>query len=196
MTEIDIQTEENLRQVFKKFNPYMVWLWRLGFRRWINSWPGVGGRIMVITHTGRKSGLRRQTPLNYAIVDGELYCTAGFGSQSDWYRNILAHPQVEVWLPDGWWAGLAEDASQDARRLALLRQVIIASGVVAPLMGINPHRLSDDEFARVMDGYQLIHIRRTTRLSGSGGPGDLAWIWAPVLLAALLLLFARRRLRK
>ena len=66
----------------------------------------LSGQIMVLTHTGRKSGLRRRTPVNYALVDGEVYCTAGFGQISDWYRNILANPQVEVWLPDGWWAGV------------------------------------------------------------------------------------------
>lgn len=187
--------ENKMRLIFKKFNPLMIWFWRLGFRRWVNAWPSVGGRIMVITHKGRKSGLRRQTPVNYAEVNGEIYCTAGFGSVSDWYRNMLAHPQVEIWLPDGWWAAEAKDISQDAQRLPLLREVIIASGIVGPLMGVDPRKMDDAEFAQLTKEYKLVQIQPTRRLYGTGGPGDLAWIWIPaglVLLVSLLWIKPKR----
>ena len=149
MTTLNPDTENTLRQVFKRFNPFMVGLFRLGLGWMVNFWPAVGGRIMVITHTGRKSGLRRRTPVNYAPIDGDLYCTAGFGAASDWYRNILANPEVEVWLPGDWRRGRAEDISQDPRRIPLLRQVIIASGVVGPLFGVNPHKMDDAAFDQV-----------------------------------------------
>jgi deazaflavin-dependent oxidoreductase (nitroreductase family) len=192
---IDPQMEERLRQGFKKINPLMIWLWRLGFRRWINLWPAVGGQIMVITHTGRKSRQRRQTPVNYAEVKGEIYCTAGFGQSSDWYRNLLAEPQIEIWLPDSRWAATAEDISDDPQRLALLRKVIIASGIVAPMLGLDPRRVSEADFDKMTEKYRLIHIHRTKPLGGPGGPGDLAWIWAPVILLLGLLLYRRLRLR-
>ena len=114
MTTIDPQTAAKMRQGFKYFNKFMLLMWRLGLGKWVNFWPEVGGQIMVLTHTGRKTGLKRQTPVNYALVEGELYCTAGFGQLADWYRNIMAEPRVEVWLPDGWWTGLAEEVT-DAR---------------------------------------------------------------------------------
>jgi deazaflavin-dependent oxidoreductase (nitroreductase family) len=192
---IDPQMEEKLRQVFKQFNPLMIWMWRLGFRRWINLWPAVGGQIMVITHTGRKSGRRRRTPVNYAIVDGEVYCTAGFGQLTDWYRNILANPQIEIWLPESRWAGTAEDISDDLQRLPLLRKVIIASGVVAPLLGLDPRKISEADFDRITQKYRLLRIRRTHPMSGPGGPGDLAWIWATVIILLGLVFLRRRRLR-
>jgi len=188
-------TENTMRQAFKRFNPFMVGLFRLGLGWAVNFWPKVGGRIMVITHTGRKSGLRRRTPVNYAPIDGDLYCTAGFGAASDWYRNILANPEVEVWLPWEWRRGRAEDVSQDPRRIPLLRQVIIASGVVGPMVGVNPHKMNDAEFDRVTSKYRLVRIRLKERLSGPGGPGDLAWAWIPVALVAALLLFGSRRRR-
>ncbi|MEW5987425.1 MAG: nitroreductase family deazaflavin-dependent oxidoreductase, partial [Chloroflexota bacterium] len=145
MTTLTPRTEERLRQIFKRFNNFMVLLWRLGFGRWFDAWPEVGGLIMVITHTGRKTGRQRRTPVNYAIVDGEVYCTAGFGRISDWYRNVRVNPQVEVWLPDGWWAGVVEDVSQDERRIQLMRAVAIGSGFAARAFGLNPHTLSDEE---------------------------------------------------
>ena len=68
----DPQFEEKLRQGFKYLNKFMLLLWRLGLGNLLNAWPDVGGRIMVITHTGRKTGLKRQTPVNYTIIDGEV----------------------------------------------------------------------------------------------------------------------------
>ena len=182
--------------MFKRFNRYMVWLWRLGFRRWINIWPSVFGRIMVLTHIGRKSGLRRQTPVNYAFVDGDLYCTVGFGPVSDWYRNILVNPNVEVWLPDSWWSGVAEDISDDERRVSLLREVVIASGFAGPMFGVNPNTMSEQELATATKEYRLIRIQLTQRLNGPGGPGDLAWVWIPISLALALIVLLSKFVRR
>lgn len=192
MSAISSQTEARLRQAFKRFNRFMLLIWRLGLGRWVNVWPAVGGRIMVINHTGRKTGQPRHTPVNYAEVGGELYCTAGFGAASDWYRNILANPVVDVWLADGWWTGTATDVSDSPQRLPLLRQVLIGSGLVAPALGIDPARLSDQELAAVTESYRLIHIRREAARTGPGGPADLAWVW-PLSTGLLFILLLRRR---
>jgi len=147
------------RRIFKRFNRFMLLMWRLGLGRWINAWPAVGGRIMVLGHTGRRSGLRRQTPLNYAQGNGDIYCTAGFGPGSDWYRNLLANPEVEVWLPGGRRTGRAEDISGCAGHVRLLRQVLIASGFAARLAGINPCSISDAELQKLAADYRLVRIR-------------------------------------
>jgi deazaflavin-dependent oxidoreductase (nitroreductase family) len=194
MTTIDPHVEENLRQGFKQFNRFMMLMWRLGLGRWVNAWPEVGGRIMVITHTGRKTGIKRQTPLNYTIADGEIYCTAGFGSKSDWYRNIMANPDVDIWLPDGWWAGVAEEVTDDQARMPLLRQVLIDSGFAARAAGIDPVTKTNEELNTATADYRLIHIRRTKACTGPGGPGDLAWVWPLATLILLpLVLFRRKR---
>jgi deazaflavin-dependent oxidoreductase (nitroreductase family) len=170
-------------------------MWRLGLGPWLSLWPDVGGRIMVISTTGRKSGQARCTPLNYAIVDGELYCTAGFGAVSDWYKNACANPRVEVWLPEGWWAGTAEDVTGCERRLELLRAVLRGSGVVAPLVGVDPRRLGDQALASATATYRLVHIRRDEARTGPGGPGDLMWVWPTATHVLLLALLLRRRPR-
>ena len=186
-------TEEMLRQVFKRFNAFMLLLWRLGLGGWVNAWPPVGGRIMVLTHIGRKTGLRRRTPVNYAEIDGDVYCTAGFGGVSDWYRNLLANPNVEVWLPNGWWVGVAEDVTDAPDHLYLMRQVLIASGFAAMVAGIDARRIDDADLAAVTQDYRLVHIRRTRPYMGPGGPNDLAWIWPLATLLLLLRLMTRPR---
>ena len=184
------QIREVLRQFFKFFNRFMLLFWRLGLGPWMGAGPEMLGRYMVITHTGRKSGLRRQTPVNYAIVDGEVYCVAGFGKTSDWYRNLLADPRVEVWLPEGWWEGVAEEITGPQARPALMRQVIIGSGFAGRAAGLDPYKMSDAELEQATADYRLIHIRRNTPRTGPGGPGDLVWVWP---LATLVLLLSRRR---
>lgn len=186
-------TEERLRQGFRQLNRFMLLMWRLGLGGWLNAWPAVGGRIMVLTHTGRKTGRRRQTPVNYAIVDGDIYCTAGFGRGSDWYRNIRACPQVEVWLPEGWWAGRAEEIGEAEERLPRMRAVLIASGFAAYLAGINPGKMSDQELERVTAKYRLLRIRRTAARTGPQGPGDLAWVWPLATMLLLPVALLRRR---
>lgn len=185
--------EEWLRQGFKQFNRFMLLMWRLGLGRGVNGWPSVGGRIMVLVHTGRKSGLRRYTPVNYAMIDGEIYCTAGFGRTSDWYRNIQTNPEVELWLPDGWWTAVAEDISDSDWRLPLLRQVLIDSGFAARAAGINPHVMTDADLAAVTADYRLLRLRRTAARTGTDGPGDLAWIWPLLVMVVLPLLLWRRK---
>ena len=188
-------TQERLRQFFKYLHRFMLLMWRLGLGAYMNR-PELSGRIMVLTHSGRKTGLRRQTPVNFAIVDGEVYCVAGFGRGSDWYRNLLAEPRVDVWLPKGWWAGIAEDISDSPRRIQIIRQVMIASGFAARLAGIDPLRMSDEELADASASYPLVHIRRTKARTGLGGPGDLAWVWPWTTVILLILLLFRPRSRR
>jgi len=196
MTAANPALEESLRQGFKYFNQFMLFMWRTGLGRWINVWPEGIGRIMVLTTTGRKSGVRRRTPVNYAIVDDEVYCTAAFGPGADWYRNLRADPRVEVWLPDGWWEGEAEEVTDSARRLPLLREVLIASAFAGRAAGIDAQNMTDAELDELTREYKLIHVRRGLARTGSDGPGDLAWVWPAATMVLALLLLARPRRKR
>ena len=147
-----------LRRLFNGMNYFMVFLWKIGLRRLFDAWPAVGGRIMVIHHRGRKSGKEYLTPVNYAVVDHEIYATAGFGSGTDWYRNILANPDIQLWLPDGRRRAHACDVSDSPLRAKLLRQIIIASGFAGPLMGVNQKKLTDEQLEKIGKDYRLIHF--------------------------------------
>ena len=187
----ELANPDRLRRAFRAFNRFMLLIFRLGLGSYGNR-PELS-QVMVITHTGRKTGLRRRTPVNYAVVDGEVYCLAGFGARTDWYRNLLADPQVEIWLPDGWYSGVAEDVSEDPRRLPLLRQVLIASGFAARAAGIEPRRITDEQLQTVSSDYRLVRIRRVQPRTGPGGPGDLAWVWPLSTLVLIGLLLIRRK---
>src|SRR5439155_18791500 len=61
--------------------------------------PFAGRPLLLLTTIGAKSGQRRTTPLMY-VPDGDrllvIASNAGAPSHPDWYRNLLAHPQVTV----------------------------------------------------------------------------------------------------
>lgn len=183
---------DRLRYAFKWLNRWMVFWWRLGLGGAGNN-RHVSGQIMILTHIGRKSGIRRRTPVNYALVNDELYCVAGFGSGSDWVRNIMANKTVEVWLPQGWWEGVAEDVSDQTNRLPLMRSVLIASGFASRMAGIDPIYMTDAELAQKTGEYRLIRIARKAALAGPGGPGELAWVWPFVTTGLLIALLRRTR---
>lgn len=187
-----------VKAAFRHVNRIMVALWRLGLGRWVNVWPAGSGRILVIGHTGRRSGVRRWTPLNYAKVEGGLYCTAGFGAASDWYRNVTAEPRVEVWLPGERWIGVIDEVSDHPERIRLLRAVLVASGLAARVAGIDPRRLDDEALAAATSSYRLLRIRQVDtaeQLPAHPRPGDRAWWWAAVACGGLLW-HARRHQRQ
>lgn len=74
-----------------------LWLYRLHLGWLLQS------RFLLLTHTGRKSGLPRQTMLE--VIDAEkakgtgnykYTVFSGWGKQSDWVRNIEKTPQVII----------------------------------------------------------------------------------------------------
>lgn len=186
-------TEQKLKQAFKILNRFMVLMWRLGLGTFMR-WRWLSGKIMVISHVGRKTGVSHRTPVNYSMYNGDIYCTAGFGQISDWYRNVIKHPQVEIWLPGSWWMGTAEDVTDMEDAPARLKDIIVASGFAAYLFGVNPERLLQEDLYQMLKTYRVVRIRRTAACTGSGGPGDLSWIWP--LATFLLIIWKKKQARR
>ena len=69
-----------------------IWVYRahLGFL--------FGSRMLMLEHIGRKSGARRFVVLEVVgHPTPDVYVVAsGFGDRSQWFRNVIAHPSVQV----------------------------------------------------------------------------------------------------
>lgn len=193
-----MKDRDEMVQLFKRFNRYMVLMWRLGLGRVINMAPERVGRIMVLVHIGRKSGQTYYTPVNYDRAGDRVYCMAGFGERTQWYQNIMATPVIEIWLPGERWLARATDVTQIPDRAKHLRAVLLSSGFAAETFeGIDPQTLSDDALEAMMDekGYRLLRLEKQQTVTGRGGPGDLAWVW--LVMGGLPLVFiAWRSLRR
>jgi len=57
-----------------------------------------GGRLLLLEHIGRTSGLTRYVALEVVArpTPRSFVVASGFGTRAQWYRNVLAQPQVRV----------------------------------------------------------------------------------------------------
>jgi len=70
--------------------------------------PLIGRIILLLTTTGRKSGKKRVTPLQYELIGSDYYLGAARGLQADWVRNIQSDPHVDIRVGGKHFQGFAE----------------------------------------------------------------------------------------
>jgi deazaflavin-dependent oxidoreductase (nitroreductase family) len=80
---------------------------------------GAGDRpLLLLTTTGVRSGLRRTTPMMY-VPDADrllvIASNAGAPNHPDWYRNLLADPNVTVEVGPEVYEATAEVSAGDER---------------------------------------------------------------------------------
>jgi deazaflavin-dependent oxidoreductase (nitroreductase family) len=92
---------------------------RIGLDILIPQW------ILIITTTGRRSGLPRTTPLGFSFDPNRaaFVVMSGWEGRTDWYRNARANPKVRVWALGKEFAAVAEPASE-LEVAAILKDII------------------------------------------------------------------------
>ena len=86
--------------------------------------PFAGAPLVLITHTGAKSGVERTTPLVHTM-DGDrvviIASKAGSPAHPHWYLNLLANPDVTVELPGRTFRARATALTEGPERERLYR---------------------------------------------------------------------------
>jgi deazaflavin-dependent oxidoreductase (nitroreductase family) len=106
--------------------------------------PLIGRIILLLTSIGRKSGLKRVTPLQYEEIDGKYYLGSARGLQADWVRNIQCNPQVDVRVKSLRFNGQAEVVTEPARiadfiEVRLQRHPFIIGTIMQKAHGLPKH---------------------------------------------------------
>ena len=173
---------------------FMAPLIRHGFG-WLVGNP-LTGHVMLLRTRGRRSGLLREAPLGYVVRDGAVYCVAGYGEPTPWFRNLLADPNVEVILPTRRFKGHAEPVADPAEWLAAYRALISSFGLVGRAV-VGDVRRRDD--ATLLERHRSLPVIRITPrygdaplLAGPFDPGGAGWI-VPYAGSFVLGLFVWRR---
>ena len=101
--------QENVGPVFKWLFKMPILQYKLGM-----GWM-IGRYILLLTTTGRKSGLPRHTPLEYEYdKENDRYrIAAGWGGNTDWFKNIKANPKVYVQVGTRKFEAVAEIATDE-----------------------------------------------------------------------------------
>ena len=174
---------------------FMAPLIRLGFG-WLVGNP-LTGHVMLLRTRGRRSGLPREAPLGYVIRDGAVYCVAGYGVPTPWFRNLVADPNVEVVLPTRRVKGRAEPVTDRGEWLRTYRALIASFGLVGRFVVGDVRRLDD---ATLLGRHRSLPVVRITPRYGDAplaagpfDPGGSGWI-LPYAGSVLLGILGWRRL--
>jgi deazaflavin-dependent oxidoreductase (nitroreductase family) len=187
------------RRALKALNRwFMIPAHRAGLGAWLGS--PIGGYMLLLRVRGRKSGLMRETPLNYLVAEGAVWIVAGFGPRTEWYRNLLADPRVEVWMPGRRLAGRATEVRTPKVRARILPPLLRITGLPSFLGGVNPWRSTDEQILAALDFVPLIRIDPEGGWldAGADDPGGRAWVWRQAVVFGLSIAAARavRRLTR
>jgi deazaflavin-dependent oxidoreductase (nitroreductase family) len=154
------------------------------------------GYLIVLRTRGRRTGQMRAAPLGYVVLDGAIYCCAGFGETTAWYRNVLADPSVEIVLPGRTLRGTAVPVSTPDEWIRAYRALIASLGVVGRLTVGDVRGLDDAELLAAHGGIPLVRIVPSAFVPGSLDPGGRFWLVPSVASAILAILVGRRATRR
>ncbi|MGH2460502.1 MAG: nitroreductase family deazaflavin-dependent oxidoreductase [Chloroflexota bacterium] len=88
--------------------------------------PMAGRPLLLLTTTGARTGQHRTTPLMY-VTEGDrlivIASNAGAPKHPDWYRNLVAHPEVSVEVGKDTFDATATVADGSERQLLWTRIV-------------------------------------------------------------------------
>jgi deazaflavin-dependent oxidoreductase (nitroreductase family) len=144
---------------FKIINAIIVPLYRLGLLPLL----GFGKLVLLLTTRGRISGKLRQTPIGYFRYNDTLHLTSGWGTEANWYKNILAYPdQVYVQVGFHHFHARAE-LLHDQKELQQMMKWLLkhhTSGMEAKAMGWDPKRdnVETADFSGMFEKMAIIRL--------------------------------------
>lgn len=162
----------------------MVPVFRLGLGPFLGN--PLTGYIMVMKTIGRKSGKVYYVPVNYTIRQGKVYCASGGRRKSDWFRNLLANPQIEIILPSGAIFAWTEEVFDLEERIVVVRQLFKNAGVVGFVEGYNPWRISDEALKEKTADIPILSFTPIGIGNGASDPTGWAWITLTLITIAII----------
>jgi deazaflavin-dependent oxidoreductase (nitroreductase family) len=94
--------------------------------------------VMLLTTRGRRTGLPRTTAVSFMPVDGHYVAFSGWGVGSNWYRNVLAHPEVWITVGRRRLRAVARPVEDPRRRRELMLRMQARSSGCGPPRAIRP----------------------------------------------------------
>lgn len=81
-------------------------------------------KMLVLTTTGRRTGVPRSVALTFMPLGRDHVVGAGMGERCDWYRNLLVHPEVTVQVGLRRFRARAVPVVDVSRRRDLVRRIV------------------------------------------------------------------------
>jgi deazaflavin-dependent oxidoreductase (nitroreductase family) len=94
--------------------------------------------VMLLTTTGRRSGLPRTNGISFMPLDGHFIVFSGWGVRSDWYQNVLANPDVTLQVGNRKIPATAVPIKDPERRRELMQRMRQRSDQCGPPKPLRP----------------------------------------------------------
>jgi deazaflavin-dependent oxidoreductase (nitroreductase family) len=107
-----------------------------------------GERFIHLKHWGRKSGQLKETVIEVIDQDktnGVLYSASGFGTQSQWFKNISVNNAVFVTLRNTEFEASASVLSADEATEVLLRYVKVHPNSIKSVARLSGYEMDGSE---------------------------------------------------
>jgi deazaflavin-dependent oxidoreductase (nitroreductase family) len=88
--------------------------------------------VLLLSHVGRRSGRIHTTAVSFMPVGPGFVVFSGWGRSSNWYRNVLANPEVGVRVGGRQLRATARLVAEPERRRQLMQRMQARSGSCGP----------------------------------------------------------------
>jgi deazaflavin-dependent oxidoreductase (nitroreductase family) len=141
----------------------------------------LGSKVLLLTTTGRKTGLPRTTPLQYEIIGSKYYIGSMCGASADWYQNLVLDPDVTLQVGRQVLHGIAEPIDDVDRIFEFIRYRLKKNprmiGAILRMDGLSAKPSEDElrEYARDLTIVTIspgLQVEQPLQPTGSNARGD------------------------
>jgi deazaflavin-dependent oxidoreductase (nitroreductase family) len=167
-----------------------------GFMKWLYKSPilfyrmGLGfivGRLfMIMTTTGRKSGQTRRTAIEFHEFEGKPTVMSGWGTKTDWYRNLQANPLATVQT----WRGAQSVRARRITSEAELTRAFhwaMSNPTMRAMMKVAGFDMTLEQFLAERERFTFVTFEPTEEKTPEPLKTDLWWVWLVFVPLCLLL---------
>jgi deazaflavin-dependent oxidoreductase (nitroreductase family) len=157
-------------------------LWRMGLGPILSHQALSGNKMLVLTTWGRKSRTPRHTMLSYVLIGEKVYVCSGWGARPDWYKNIVADPDVTLQLGNKVYSARARRV-QDVDEFRQIAQEMFTTGGDTHFESwLESYGIEFDQ-QDMLDKRERLYLVALDMREGKCPPQmrvDLKWLWGVI----------------
>jgi deazaflavin-dependent oxidoreductase (nitroreductase family) len=173
----------------------LIWR-RMGLGPILGHESLAGNKMLVLTTWGRKSHTPRHTMLSYVLVGEKIYVCSGWGSKSDWYKNIVENPDVTLQVGEKCYSARARRVQDISEYQQIAQEMFKTGGDSHFNSWLESYGIELDQLDMVEKRNRL-HLVAFDKSEGICPPPmqvDLKWAWAVFALIPICVLLVVRKI--
>jgi len=151
----------------------------------------IGRYILILSTFGRKTGKIHRTPVEYFRHGNRLFVISGFGTNPDWYQNLLADPHVSINTHQGTFHAIARKPVSKQEWDGVMAFIKASPITKLSRPGLVNRLDNPDIRLEIIQTWTVITFDPTHNPAPPALEADLIWTWPLILLSAALMILAK-----